>query len=76
MDTKEKILSVISSIGENEKNIKTIVDAVEQFFNNVHVEIEDWKISMDESPDGLRVYVRFQLFVKKEEATHGKNKEE
>ncbi len=75
MDTKDKILSVISSIEGNEKNIKTIVDAIEQFFSTLRVEIEDWKISMDESPDGLRVYVRFQLLVKKEEASRGKNKE-
>ncbi len=75
MDTKDKILSVISSIEGNEKSVKTIIDAIEQFFSNLHVEIEDWKISMDESPDGLRMYVRFQLLVKKEEAARGKNKE-
>ena len=46
IDTKEKILSVISSIEGSEKNIKTIVDAVEQFFTNLHVEIDDWNMKV------------------------------
>jgi len=54
MDTKEKILSVISSIEGSGKNIKTIVVAVEQFFTNLHVEIEDWKISTDENEEKIK----------------------
>ena len=46
IDTKEKILSVISSIEGSEKNIKTIVDAVEQFFTNLLVEIDDWNMKV------------------------------
>ncbi len=46
IDTKEKKLSVISSIEGSEKNIKTIVDAVEQFFTNLLVEIDDWNMKV------------------------------
>jgi hypothetical protein len=46
------------------------MDAIEQFFENLQVEIEDWKISTEEFREGTRIFVRFQIIVKKKETAH------
>jgi len=57
MSTKDKILSTLqTSEGKNE-NIITIFKTIEQFFENLHVEVEDWKISTEEFHEGTRIFV-------------------
>jgi hypothetical protein len=65
MSEKEKIESMLHIIEGKKENVKTIMDTVEKFFENLHLEIEDWKISVEESREGTRVFVRFQIIVKK-----------
>jgi len=62
---KEKIESMLHIVEGKKENVKTIMDTVEKFFENLHLEIEDWKISVEESREGTRVFVRFQIIVKK-----------
>ena len=66
MKHKEEITSLLHVVkGKGKKNnIGTIVDSLEQFFENLHLEVEDWKISMEEFQEGTRVFVRFQIMVK------------
>jgi len=70
MGSKEKIISTLHTIEGKKENISMILDAIEQFFENLHVEVEDWKISTEEFHEGTRIFVRFQIIVKKEEAPH------
>ena len=65
MSDKEKIESMLHIVEGKKENVKTIMDTVEKFFENLHLEIEDWKISVEESSEGTRVFVRFQIIVKK-----------
>jgi hypothetical protein len=65
MSDKEKIESMLHIVEGKKENVKTIMDTVEKFFENLHLEIEDWKISVEESREGTRVFVRFQIIVKK-----------
>jgi len=65
MSDKEKIESILHIVEGKKENVKTIMDTVEKFFENLHLEIEDWKISVEESREGTRVFVRFQIIVKK-----------
>jgi hypothetical protein len=65
MSEKEKIESMLHIVEGKKENVKTIMDTVEKFFENLHLEIEDWKISVEESREGTRVFVRFQIIVKK-----------
>jgi hypothetical protein len=65
MSEKEKIESILQIVEGKKENVKTIMDTVEKFFENLHLEIEDWKISVEESREGTRVFVRFQIIVKK-----------
>jgi hypothetical protein len=64
MTNKEKIVSVLKSVKGRKNNIETIVDTLDKFFENLHLEVEDWKISMEEFQDGTRIFVRFQIIVK------------
>ena len=65
MSDKEKIVSMLNIVDGKKENIETIVETIEEFFENLHLEIEDWKISMEDSREGTRVFVRFQIIVKK-----------
>ena len=65
MSNKEKVVSMIQVVEGKKEGIETIIQTIEQFFENLHLEIEDWKISMEESREGTRVFVRFQILVKK-----------
>jgi hypothetical protein len=65
MTNKEKIVSVLHAVKGKKDNIETIVDTLEQFFENLHLELEDWKISMEEFQEGTRIFVRFQIIVKR-----------
>ncbi len=65
MTNKEKIISVLHAVKGKKENVETIVDTLEQFFENLHLEVEDWKISMEESQEGTRIFIRFQIIVKR-----------
>jgi hypothetical protein len=64
MINKEKISSIFHVVKDKNENVETIVDTLEKFFENLHLEIEDWKISMEEFQEGTRIFVRFQIVVK------------
>jgi hypothetical protein len=65
MSDKEKIVSTLRLINGKKENVEKIADTVDKFFEDLHLEIEDWKFSMEEFPDGTRIFVRFQIVVKK-----------
>ena len=65
MSNKDKIIEAIHLVEGKKENVGVIIEAIEKFFENLNVEIEDWKISMEEFKDGTRVFVRFQVIVKK-----------
>jgi hypothetical protein len=65
MGKKEKIASILKLIGGNKKNVENIVREVDNFLESINAEIEDWKFSMAEYKDGTRIFVRFQVVVKK-----------
>jgi hypothetical protein len=66
MSNKETIESALHIVEGKKENIDSIMDTVQQFFNNLHLEMEDWKISVEEFHEGTRVFVRFQIIIKKE----------
>jgi len=45
--------------------VEKLADTVDKFFENLQLEIEDWKFSMEEFSDGTRIFIRFQIHVKK-----------
>ena len=65
MNDKEKIVSALRLINGKKENVEKIADTVDKFFKDLHLEIEDWKFSMEEFSDGTRIFVRFQIVVKK-----------
>jgi hypothetical protein len=65
MSTKEKIVDILQLAGGKKENFQVIMESLEKFFENLRVEVEDWKLSMEEYEDGTRVFVRFQVIVKK-----------
>jgi len=65
MGKKEKVAGVLQLVGGKSENVEKIVDELDNFFDNINAEIEDWKISMEEFPDGTRIFARFQLLLKK-----------
>ena len=65
MSDKEKIVSALRLINGKKENVEKIADTVDKFFEDLHLEIEDWKFSMEEFSDGTRIFVRFQIIVKK-----------
>jgi hypothetical protein len=65
MSDKEKIVSALRLINGKKENVEKIADTVDKFFEDLHLEIEDWKFSMEEFSDGTRIFVRFQIVVKK-----------
>ena len=62
---KEKIISALQLINGKKENVEKIAESVDKFFEDLHLEIEDWKFSMEEFSDGTRIFVRFQIVVKK-----------
>ena len=65
MSDKEKIVSALRLINGKKENVEKIADTVDKFFEDLHLEMEDWKFSMEEFSDGTRIFVRFQIVVKK-----------
>lgn len=65
MSDKGKIESILHIVEGKKENVETIMNTVEKFLENLHIEIEDWKISVEDFHEGTRVFVRFQLIVKK-----------
>jgi hypothetical protein len=65
MNNKDKIVDVLQLVGGKKENFAIVMESLEKFFENLHVEVEDWKVSMEEFEDGTRVFVRFQVVVKK-----------
>jgi len=65
MSDKEKIVSALRLINGKKENVEKIAESVDKFFENLHLEIEDWKFSMEEFSDGTRIFIRFQIIVKK-----------
>lgn len=65
MSDKEKIVSALRIINGKNENVEKIAECIDKFFENLHLEIEDWKFSMEEFSDGTRIFVRFQIIVKK-----------
>lgn len=62
---KEEATSMIHIVEGKKEKLDTIIETIEEFFENLHLEIENWKISTEEFRDGTRVFVRFQILVKK-----------
>jgi hypothetical protein len=65
MSDKEKIISALRLIHGKKENVEKIAETVDKFFENLQLEIEDWKFSMEEFSDGTRIFIRFQIHVKK-----------
>ena len=65
MSDKEKIISALRLINGKKENVEKLADTVDKFFENLQLEIEDWKFSMEEFSDGTRIFIRFQIHVKK-----------
>ena len=65
MSDKEKIISALQLISGKKENVEKIAESVDKFFENLRLEIEDWKFSMEEFSDGTRIFLRFQIVVKK-----------
>jgi hypothetical protein len=65
MSDKEKIVSALRLINGKKENVEKIAETVDKFFEDLHLEIEDWKFSMEEFSDGTRIFVRFQIVIKK-----------
>jgi hypothetical protein len=65
MSDKEKIISALHLINGKKENVEKIAESVDKFFENLRLEIEDWKFSIEEFSDGTRIFVRFQIIVKK-----------
>jgi hypothetical protein len=66
MNNKEKIAAALHLSNDKTKNIETLSEAVENFFKDLHIEMEDWKLSMEEARDGTHIFIRFQIHVKNE----------
>jgi len=65
MGKKEKVASVLQLVGGKPENVEKIVDELDAFFESLNAEMEGWKISMEEYPDGTRIFARFQMLLRK-----------
>jgi hypothetical protein len=65
MGKKEKVASVLHLVGGKPENVEKIVDELDKFFESLNAEMEGWKVSMEEYPDGTRIFARFQMLLKK-----------
>ena len=64
MNNEEKIASALALISSRSDDGGSMMDAVAKLFENLNFGIEDWKLAMEESRDGTRIFVRFQIHVK------------
>lgn len=64
MNNEEKIASALALISSKSDDGGSMMDAVAKLFENLNFGIEDWKLAMEESRDGTRIFVRFQIHVK------------
>lgn len=64
MNNTEKIATALALISQKTDNSGSFSEAIGKLFENLNVGIEDWKVSMEESRDGTRIFVRFQIHVK------------
>jgi len=64
MNNNEKMASALALIGSRSDNGGSMMEAVAKLFENLNIGIEDWKLAMEESRDGTRIFVRFQIHVK------------
>ncbi len=65
MSKKDKIVEALHLVEGRKENVGVVIDAIEKFFENLRVDIEDWKISLEEFEEGTRVFVRLQVLVKR-----------
>jgi hypothetical protein len=65
MSDKEKIISALHLINGKKENVEKIAESIGKFFEGLHLEIEDWKFSMEEFNEGTRIFFRFQIIVKR-----------
>jgi ABC-type Fe3+-hydroxamate transport system substrate-binding protein len=65
MDKMDKISSVLHLVGGKPENVEKIVDEIDHFFDDLNADLEGWKVSIEEFPDGTRIYGRFQVLIKK-----------
>jgi alpha-D-ribose 1-methylphosphonate 5-triphosphate synthase subunit PhnL len=64
-DDEETTPPVIEIVQSKKESATAIIGTIHQFFENLDLDIEDWKVSMEEFRDGTRLFVRFQVLVKK-----------
>jgi hypothetical protein len=65
MNDNERLASALHLISQDKENLEKITNTVDKFFDNIHLEMEDWKLTMEEFNDGTRIFLRFQFLVKK-----------
>ncbi len=65
MGKREKAASVMQLVGGKPENIEAIVEEIDNFFDHINAEVEDWKFSMEEHRDGTRIFARFQILIKR-----------
>jgi len=65
MGKKEKISAVLELMGGNRDNVEKVVAEMDDLFETLNAEVEDWKLSMEEFPEGTRIYARFQVLLRK-----------
>jgi hypothetical protein len=57
--------ATIEIVQSKKESVTAVIGTIQQFFENLDLDIEDWKISMEEFRDGTRIFIRFQVLVKK-----------
>ncbi len=62
---EETTPAMIEIVQTKKESVTAIIGTIQQFFENLDLDIEDWKISMEEFRDGTRIFIRFQVLVKK-----------
>jgi hypothetical protein len=65
MNKKAKIVEALHLVEGKKENVGVVIDAIEKFFENLRVDVEDWKVSMEEFEEGTRVFIRLQVLVKR-----------
>jgi len=65
MNKKEKIVEALHLVEGKKEKVGVVIDAIEKFFENLRLDIEDWKISLEEFEEGTRVFVRLQVLMKR-----------
>jgi len=65
MSKKERVSSVLRLVGGRSENVEAIVEEMDRFFDNINARVEDWKFSMEDTPDGTRIFARFQVLMRR-----------